>query len=263
MLEIARYEASRKLRGALVLAVLVAAMVLLEIAIYPSIQHSGVDLDKYMASMPPAMQAAFGNASLTTIQGFLSIEIYQFLWLLLLGLYVAYQAGALIAEDVERDRMDVLLSMPVSRSSVLVEKFLSLLTTIVVLNVVTPVVVYVGTVAVGEPIPVSDLVMVHLLSIPYLLTCGALGLLLSVAFQRADLAQRTGLGLVFALFLVDSVSASANMDWLGTISPTHYYDPSAILTSSTYDWTGAAVLLLATAALVLVSRAWFQGADLR
>jgi ABC-2 type transport system permease protein len=67
---------------------------------------------------------------------------------------------------------------------------------------------------------------------------------------------------VFGLFLLDSVASSANLEWLGALSPTHYYDPTAILVSSEYDWFGAAVLLAGTTLLVMVSRALFQRKDI-
>lgn len=266
MFEITRYESGRRIKGAVVLAVLLGVMSLLIVAFFPSIESSGADLESYWESLPPAMKAAFGASgagfSLTTMEGFLAVELYQFFWLLLLGVYVAYVGGGLIAGDVERGRLDVLLATPISRSKVIVEKFLSLVPTLVVLNVAVGAAVYVGVVAIGESVSFADLAVVHLLSIPYLLACGAIGLLLSVVFDHADVAQRGGLGAVFALFLLDSVAGSADMGWLGAISPTHYYDPTAILVSGEYDWVGAAVLLVGTAALVLVSRAIFQRKDI-
>ncbi|MGA9401087.1 ABC transporter permease subunit [Haladaptatus sp.] len=266
MFEITRYESSRRVKGTIALAVLMSLMAVLYAALFPSIKSSGASIDTYWNNLPPAMKAAFGASgggfSLTTMSGFLAIEMYQFFWLLLLGIYVAYIAGNLIAGDVERDRMDILLATPISRSKVLVEKFLSIVPVILVLNVVVGVVVYASVVAIGESVSLADLAVVHLLSIPYLLACGAIGLLLSVLFDRADIAQRGGLGAVFVLFLLNSVGESADMGWLGALSPMHYYDPTAILVSGNYDWAGAGILLVGTAALVLVSRAVFQRRDI-
>ncbi|WP_435151641.1 ABC transporter permease subunit [Haladaptatus sp. DFWS20] len=263
MLEIARYEGRKRVRGSVVLGGLLAVMSLLFIGFFPSVTSSGVDLDAYLESMPPALQAAFGEASLTTIEGFLAIEIYQFFWLLLLGVYVAYVAGALIAGDEERDRMDILLATPITRVNVVVEKFCSLIMPIVVVNILVPLAVFIGVVLVGESIDLMNLTMVHLLSIPYLLACGAIGLLLSVVAGKADLAQRGGLGAVFGLFLLDSITEAAGMEWIGGLSPTHYYNPTAILVSGEYDWMGAIVLLAATVVLVFVSAVAFKRRDVR
>ncbi|WP_132057738.1 ABC transporter permease subunit [Halorussus amylolyticus] len=264
MLEIVRYEAERRITGSLVLSVLLAAMSLLFVALFPSITTSGADLDAYMESLPPAMRAAFGASgafSITTIEGFLAVELYQFFWLLMLGIYLAYQAGGLIAGDVERDRMDVLLAAPVSRRRVVVEKFLSLVPGVLALNLVVGAVVYVTVAAIGESIAIADLAMVHLLSIPYLLACGGIGLLLSVAVSDSDIAKRGGLGAIFGLFLLDTVSQSADIGWLGAMSPTRYYDPTGVLVGGEYDLAGAAILLAMTAALVAVSAWWFRRRD--
>ncbi|WP_435179997.1 ABC transporter permease [Halorussus sp. AFM4] len=265
MLEIAGYEAERRIRGTLVLAVLLALLSLLFVGLFPSIASSGVDFEAYMESLPPALRAAFGATgavAFTTIEGFLAVELYQFFWLLMLGIYAAYVAGGLIAGDVERDRMDVLLAAPVSRRRVVVEKFLSLVPVVVALNVVVGVAVYATVLAIGESISVADLAMVHLLSIPYLLACGAIGLVLSVVFDSADVAKRGGLGAIFGLFLVETVSQSADLGWLGAVSPTRYYDPTAVLVRGEYDWAGAVVLLAGAAALVAAAAWWFRRRDI-
>jgi ABC-2 type transport system permease protein len=263
MLEIARYETEKRRRGTVALAVGIGVLALVFVAFFPSLDSADVDIDAMLAAYPPAIQEAFGIATLSTIEGFLAVEIYQFVWLLLLGLYFAYSAAGLIADDVERDRMDLTLSLPVSRSRVLAEKFLSLLVPILALNTVVAAAVYVGVLAIGQSIDPLDLAMVHALSVPYLLACGAIGLVLSVLVSRADVAKRIAIALVFVLFLIESVAASTEeFEWLGYVSPTRYYDPTAILVEGSYDLVGAAVLLGATVALVLLARFRFSGADI-
>lgn len=262
MFEITTYESKQRIKGAFVLAVLLAALTMLYVGLFPSIEQSGAELQAYMDNMPPAMQEVFGDASLTTIEGYLALELYQFIWLLFAGLYTAYTAGGLIAGDIDRDRMDLLLATPVSRAKVLVEKYLSLLTPILVLNLVVPVAVTLGLILIDESIAAGDLVMVHLLSLPYLLACGAIGLLLSVFFTNVDVAKRGGLGAIFGLFLVESVAMSADLEWLAAISPTHYYDPTAILVNAEYDWAGAVILIAVSVVLVVVSLARFKRMDL-
>jgi ABC-2 type transport system permease protein len=261
MFEFSRYYGRRRVKGGAALSAGLAILTGLYIYIFPSISAS-IDLDAYVESMPPALRAAFGLQSLGSIEGFLAAELYAFGWVLLLGLYLAYSAASLIAGDVEAERMDMLLSLPVSRSKVLVEKFSSLLVPVAIANLVLPVVVYVGVLAIGESIAVADLLMVHLLSIPYLLTTAAVGLVASVVFDRASLAQRAAMGVVFGLFLVDSVVTNTDFAALGALSPTRYYDPAAILVQSQWDLTGAGVLLVAALALVLVARALFQRKDI-
>ncbi|RBI62464.1 ABC transporter permease [halophilic archaeon] len=260
-LAFARYETRRRIRGAVALAVGLSLLAAMVIWVYPSFADS-IDLDRLLQSYPEPIVKAMGIRTMSTLAGFLAVELYNFAWVILLGLYFAYSAASLVADDVERERMDVLLSLPVSRSRIVAEKFLSLLAPILVLNVVTAAVVYVGSLLVDDALTVADLVAVHALSIPYLLACAGIGLVASVAFDREAIAQRVALAVVFALFLVESVLTDTDYEVLGAVAPMRYYDPTAVLVDGQYDLLGAAVLLAATVALVVVSQQWFRRKDL-
>lgn len=261
MFEFSRYYGRRRLKGSAALAVGLAVLTSLYVWMFPSISE-GVDLDAYIQAMPPALRAAFGIQSLGSIEGFLAAELYSFGIVLLMGLYLTYAAASVIADDVEDERMDMLLALPVTRSKVLLEKFSALLVPIVVVNLVLPVVVYVGVLAIGESLSIADLVMAHVLSVPYLLATASVGLLASVWFDRTSLAQRAGMGVVFGLFLVDSAVTNTDFAMLGALSPTRYYDPAAVLVQSEYDLLGAVILLGAAAVLVVASRAYFKRKDI-
>ncbi|MFC7045854.1 ABC transporter permease [Halobacteriaceae archaeon GCM10025711] len=264
MFEVTRYEARRRLRGSFVMAVAIGLFALLIVGVFPSMQASGADFEAYIENLPPAVREGFGvsSSAITTVEGFLATEIYQFIWVLLLGLYMAYVAGGTIAGDVESGRMDLILATPVSRSKVLVEKYLSLLSPILLLNLLVPLFVYGGVIAIDETIDFVSLVAVHLLSIPYLLLCAAIGLLLSVLVSREDLAQRGGIAAVFFLFVTETVTVDTDFEWLGAISPTRYYDTAQILVEETYDLGGAAILLAAAFVLLAISQFVFTESDL-
>lgn len=263
MLEIARYEGRKRLRGSAVLTAGIVALTALYLWIWPRVAASGVDFDEYIEAFPPALREMFGIRSLSTVEGFLAAELYSFVWVLLLGLYLAYAAASVVAGDVEDGRMDLLLALPVTRTRLLVESAASLLVPVVAVNVATPVAVVVGVAAVGESLSVADLLAVHLLSIPYLLACAAVGLLASVVFAREAVAQRTAAGVIFGLFLVESVVSGTSLSWLGAVAPSRYYDPAAVLVDSTYDVWGGALLLAGAAAVLVAAVAWFRRRDVR
>lgn len=261
MLEIVRYEGRGRLRGSILLTVGFLLIGGLYIGLFPSIEQSGVEFEAYFESLPEGFQSAFAVESLSTIEGFLAVELYQFVWLLLFGIYAAYTAGGLIAADVEAGRLDLLLAAPVSRVRVVVEKYASLLVPVLVPNLLLPFGILAGVELVGESISTADLFAVHVLSVPYLLACGSVGLLLSVAVDRATVAQRGAIVAVFGLFLVETVAESADLDWLGALSPSRYYDPAEILVEGTYDVAGALFLLAGALALLVVSAAHFRRRD--
>lgn len=262
MLDIARYGGRHRVKGSLAMAGGVALLAGLVIWIYPSMQSS-VNLDELMSAYPEPVLKAFGVTTLSTIEGFLAVELYSFAWVILFGLYTAYAAAGMVADAVEHDRMDLWLALPVRRWRLLVEQYLTLLVPILIVNVVTPVVVYAGSVLIDDPIPVLDLVMVHALSVPYLLCTGAIGLVFGVVFSRSSVAERVSLALVFALFLVESLLTDTEYEVVGALSPTRYYDVNAILVQGEYDLISAGVLLVATAMLVGLAALLFTRKDIR
>ncbi|RLM59380.1 ABC transporter permease [Halobellus sp. Atlit-31R] len=261
-LDTARYEARQRVRSSLALAVLLGAFSLLIVYLYPSIAEAGADIDALIEAFPEAFQEGLGVEAYSTVEGFVAAELYQFIWILLLGLYMAYAAGGAFAGDIESKRFYLVLAAPVSRTRIAVEKTIALLTPLVVLNLVIPLVVFAGTVAIGYPIDPFYLLAVHGLSIPYHVVCLGIGQLLSVTFSRGNTAQLGGIATVFLLFLLDSVTVGTDSEWLGDVSPTRYIDPTEILLHETLS-VGDALLLLAVALLLLfLSVVRFQARDI-
>ncbi|WP_415379801.1 ABC transporter permease subunit [Halosimplex sp. TS25] len=263
MLEIARYEGRHRIRGAAVATAALSAFALLYIFVYPTFAESlGSDIDQLLEAYPEALSKAFGVQSLATMEGYLASELYTFGWLLIVGLYFAYAAASLIAADVERERMDMLLSLPVSRARVVLEQFASLAVPLVALSAVVPVVVVLGTAAVDYPVPAADVAVLHLLSLPYLTTCAGIGLVASVIFDRASLAQRAAVGVLVALFFGESLLTGTDYEAAGAVSPTRYVDPNAVLRESEYAVADALVLVVATLALVGLAVVIFRRTDI-
>jgi len=262
MLDTTRYEARQRVRGTLAFALLLGLFALLIIYIFPTIAESSADIDAFIESLPESFREGFGAETYTTIEGFVAAELYQTVWVLLLGLYMAYAGGGLLADDIESGRLYLVLATPIARKRVAFEKFLSLGLPIVVLNLSMPLFVFGGSIAIDYPLDPYYLLVVHVLSIPYLVLCGAIGLALSVVLDRGDAAQRGAIAVVFLLFLLDSVTLGTDVEWLGAISPTRYLDPTDILLHETVDLVDPLLLFVVAIVLVLLSLVHFQHRDL-
>jgi len=262
MLETTRYEARQRVRGTLALAVLLGVFALLVIYLFPTIAESSADIDAFIESLPESFREGFGAETYTTIEGFVAAELYQTVWVLLLGLYMAYAAGGSLADDIESGRLYLVLATPVARKRVGFETFLALCLPIVVLNLTMPLVVFGGTIAIDYPLDPYYLLVVHALSIPYLLVCSGIGMVLSVVLDRGDTAQRSAIAIVFLLFLLDSVTLGTDVEWLGAISPTRYLDPTEVLLHETINLVDSLLLFVVATVLVLLSLVYFQHRDL-
>lgn len=261
MIDLARYDGRKRLRGSVVLALAMSALAALVIWVYPSFRES-FDGDELVEAYPDQLLRLFDIRTMTSFEGYLAFELYVFGWVILLGLYVAYLAAGRIAGDIERERMDVLLALPISRTRTVTELFAALAVPIAAVNLLPAAVVFAGGRLVGESIAVADLLAVHLLSIPYLFACAGIGLVSSVTLDRADIAQRVALGVVFGLYLVESLVVDTEYELLGVVAPSRHYDPNAILLDSSYDPVGTAVLVAMTGLLLAVSIVWFRRRDL-
>lgn len=260
MLEFARYEGRKRLRASAALSVALAMLAALAVWVYPSYSRA-FEGEELAEAFPEPVVRAFDIQSMSSVEGFLSFELYAFGWVVLLGLYAAYTTAGVVADDIDRGRMDTLLAMPVSRPRLLAEKFLALAVPVVSVNLLTPVVVLIGVTVIGESIAVADLLVVHLLSIPYLFACASIGLVASVAADRAGVAQQVALGVTFGLYLVESLLTGTEYELLGAVAPMRYFDPGGTLIDGSYDIAGAVVLTVMTLVLFGVAQLWFVSRD--
>jgi ABC-2 type transport system permease protein len=263
MFEVTFFESLRRVRGTIYFSIALLAYSALVVTLFPSIRESAPEIEAYIENVPPEVSRAFGDPSAyTTIEGFLASELYQFVFLLLLGMYFAYAAASTIASEVEQESIVPLLANPVSRTRVVVGKYLSLVPSMVALNAILLVGTYYGVLSVSERIGFVDLLTLHALSIPYLLACSGLGLLVSVVFDTARRAQTIGAGSVFAMFLVDVVTLDTDYEWLGDASFSRYFDTAEILVGANVDVAGTAYLVVAAVVLVILSAELFERKDI-
>lgn len=260
LVAILRFEAESRLRVTAALATLFSLFGGIYLWVGPQIV-AGETVQEMLDAMPPLLVELLGFESLGSLEGLLAGEFYTLAWIVGFGAYVAYSAAAAVASDLETDRMDTLLAAPVTRKSVLFGTYLALLVPIVIVNLVVATVLFVGALAVGDPLSLGPLLVVHLLSIPYLLFWGALGVLLGVLIRGSRRAARVGLGLVFALWVFESVIGTTDAAWLGFISPVRHFEPHEILVAQRYDLAGAGLLLAASVVVLGVAQIWFARRD--
>lgn len=85
---------------------------------------SAFNLQDLLDKIPPAMKALIGGQlmDVSTVNGFLNIELFPFMLPAILGGYAIAQGSGLTAGEESRGTIDVLLSYPVSRRSLIVQK---------------------------------------------------------------------------------------------------------------------------------------------
>lgn len=260
MFEVARYESERRAMLALTIVVAAAFYGTMFVAIAPS--FTDLDLASLFAELPKQLTEGLGIESMNTLPGILAVELYQVGWLLVLGIYLAYNAASMIAGEIESGRIDSLLAAPVSRTRLAGEEFLSLLLPILAINAVTPIVLAVAASVLDQTLDPVNLVVLHALAVPYLLCCAAVGFVFSVFFTDESHARIAAVGTLVVTYLLETVFIGTDYEILGIVAPMNYIDPTAILVDGSYDLAGGAILLVAAAVLVLVGLVRFGRMDI-
>lgn len=259
--DIAQYESERRIRST---AALIGGFVVfagLFVALIPHLLAE-VPLEEVIEALPDAVVELFGFRALGSFEGLLAAEYHGIGWVIGLGAYIAYSAAGSVAGDIESDRMEMLLAAPISRTDVLLGKFLALLVPIVGINAIIPVVLYTGAALVDQPLDPQDLLFVHALSIPYLLCCGAIGIVIAVVVRRGQFSKRASAGAIVAMWMSGAFVARTNLEWLSALTPMHYFDPPAILIDGSYNIVGGGILLVVTVVLLFVSHMIFVREDI-
>lgn len=260
MTAILRHESRLLLKGTSLLAGLLVVVSFFFLAVFPGIKDEAEALED---AFPELLAGMMGFEELHTIEGFTAGWLFPFIWVLLVGIYFAYTSSSFISGDIRSRQLDLLLSNPVSRESVVLQKYAALWLPLLVLNVVLFFSMVGGSMLIGEPIDIIGLTVAQLLSIPYLLVCGAIGMVLSVATDRVSIAQAGAIGAVFVLWMLEGVSEmDPDYEILGVVTPSRYYDPSAILVRGEYAFVDALILLLGAAVLLAIAIIIFQRRDL-
>ena len=94
----------------------------------------------------------FGPSSfdMATYVGFINIELYQIIWVIILGIIIGFIAASLISKEIEGKTIDILMSNPISRKQIVFEKFIGLIPMILIINFGTMFAVLGITMVIGE-----------------------------------------------------------------------------------------------------------------
>jgi len=249
-LRLAWETAKGKWKLSLIITIIFVGFAALYVGMYPSFE----DMMGQIAEMD--LKFIRGFSSLGTYEGFLNMELYQIFWILVLPVLIAYVAGSLISEEIESGTIDLLLSNPISRKRIVLEKFLGILPMILLVTFATMGSVYGMSLFIGEEISLTNLFLTHLWSVPYFLSIAGISLFVSTVVDKKMKSSIIGMAFVVAMYLIESVSQlTPDYDKMGVISIVNYFDPSDLLVNGEMSLVDPIILAIIT--LVSVSCAVF------
>lgn len=229
----------------------------------PGLQES---LNKLMEAYPPEMLAVVGMSpgqSMLSPVGYLTAEAFGWMVPLLLLILASGMGARAIAGEEEAKTMDLLLSNPISRTSVVVQKMLAMLVLVALVGVAIFLGIAVGVSVVGMDISVAYLGAATLQAVMLGLGFGALALALGAATGNRGLALGVVSAVALATFLVQSIGPLADWPrWSQKLSPFYYYAAHRPLENG-LSWGDLGVLTTIVVVLVTVAVLLFARRDVR
>lgn len=185
----------------------VAALTMLQLAMYPSVHAQGASMRQLLATFPNALKAMFNiQGDYTSGPGYLAVETFSLLVpLMLIGLGIGLGAGAIAGEE-ERGTLDLLMANPVSRIRVLVAKALGSLAALAATAALVFVTILVMATALGMGIGTWRLAAATATTLVLGCVCGAIALLGGAATGRRGVAIGIGAGFAVLSYFVDSLA---------------------------------------------------------
>lgn len=236
------------------------AFIAMIVAIWPSFQDQQEDLQAFLDAYPPAFKAAFDIGEFDAT-GFLKGELFSFMLPILLLVFAIGRGADTIAGEEERGTMEVLLTHPVPRRRILLEKAAAIGIGLAILCAVILVALLLGTFAIGMDVAPGRIAGMVLMLFLVALFFGALALALGALRPRRGVALGIAAAVGVAGFLVQTISRIVErVEAIRWISPFHYYNGANPLVEGV-DWVHALVLLVATLALVALAAWGFERRD--
>lgn len=207
-----------------------AFMTSITVLFFPYLSQSGSLADSFQ-NVPKGLESLVGDAaSYTTIHGYISQQIFALRIPLMtivmaIALFVSISAG-----DEERGTLESLLAQPISRSRVVVHKYLAGSVILAAVHVVIFSSVWLCTIIIDRPVNVLDLGAATAGAWLIALVFGSLAFSLSLALGRKATAIGLTSGCAFFSFFITSLAPAVDkLQPAEKLSVFYYYNSPPIM----------------------------------
>jgi ABC-2 type transport system permease protein len=251
-----RHAIRRHYRGMLFWTIGVTLYTALMVLSFPAFEETGaLDVSQY----PESMREAFNLESMSTIQPYLSSQVYNFLPLVLMFVPITIFAGA-IAGSEERGALDLLFGNPLPRQTYVVAYWLAVAVMMLAMLVVLGAGSWLAAVLVDVPLSFEESMKVALNVFPITMAAGGLALLLSAVVRQKAVAVGVPAALLFLMYLVDIIGKIS--DTYAPLRDISFFKAYGDPLQEGMPWAGLTILLVIAVGLAALAIPAFQRRDI-
>jgi ABC-2 type transport system permease protein len=196
------------------------------------------------------------------IRGFMTIYVGSYL-ALMVGIYAAYLGVTVVSRDVERKSMDLILSAPISRRRLLLERVAAIGAMLLVHLLLLLGMVLVSVAGVGESVNSGDVASTFLLAWPLLMVLVAFSAVLSVLLNDMKMGIGASIGMITFLYILSFASfITESLESLNNFTPFGYYRFADTFYGEWSAWGDLAVLGVLFIVLMSISLELFRRKEL-
>ena len=258
-----RFEMKKQLANTLIWSGVISLVLLLLIyGFYPIFLDSCEIMEQYMAGFPPEMLVVFGfNAD--DMFSFQSFSGMVYLYESVLGaIMIASCAVAVFGREKKDKCRDFLMTKPVVRGRIFVQKLLCCLTLILTVAVPYMVLYRVGYMRYSDGSS-GTRVFLSALCLPLtMLVFMSFGIFAAVFMRRVRSESGAGVSIGLFAFLLAALHSLTEKDALKFISPLYYFSPETVIKQGGYSTATALTACAVIAAFIAAAYIKFTREDI-
>lgn len=240
-----------------------AAIVYTALLVGPMFNGLSSTLGELTSAMPDALLRIVGGVDMSTAAGWYHAEVFSLVLPGAIGAVTVMMGARALAGEEESNTMDLLLSNPVTRTRVVMAKFLAILAMALLLSVATFVGTAGGVLLGGLDLSMTNIAAASLQGAGLGVVLGAAALLGGAISGRARTAAYAGMAVGFVGFVIYSFfPANERLAGWVRVSPFYYYADNAPLTNG-INWSYTAMLFGVSALMAVASAVAFERRDIR
>ena len=239
-----------------------AAFAALMVVFFPAMHQDGA-LDALAGSMPPAFQGLVGDlANMAQFNTYIASQLFDIRLPLLAGIMALILGLGLSVSDEEKGELRTLLSLPISRTKLLLQRWFAMVTILGVILVGLLVGLYASMPFVeGATIDASEMLPLVAMTGLMMVAFGTIPFTIGIASGKRAVANAIGITVVIGSFILSSFGGA--VDWLESYENLSllYYFPAVDIVTSGIEGKDVLVLGGITVVLLVVAFIAFRRRD--